>query len=85
MPYNIQIEKRALKRFNSIPHPFQKRIKSGISNLSTEPRPNGVKKLQGEQSIYRLRFGAYRVIYHIDEKIKKVKILKVGDRKDIYK
>ncbi len=85
MPYKIQIEKHALKKLGLIPKHFKTQIKSKISLLSENPRPSGIKKLYNNNSIYRIRQGNYRIIYFIDDKEKLVKILKVGDRKYIYK
>jgi mRNA interferase RelE/StbE len=50
-----------------------------------EPRPNGVKKLQGEENSYRIRVGDYRVIYDIFDDILLVKIVDVGHRSKVYK
>lgn len=85
MSYKIQIEKRALKQLASLQKPFNKKIKSIISSLIDDPRPKGIKKLHGKKSIYRLRQGRYRIAIFIDDKSKCVKILKVDDRKDVYK
>jgi len=35
--------------------------------------------------IYRIRQGRYRVILYIDDKNKMIQILKIGDRKAVYK
>lgn len=53
--------------------------------MAIEPRPNGVKKLQGEENTYRIRVGDYRVIYDIFDHILLVKIVDVGHRSQVYK
>ncbi|MBT4382182.1 MAG: type II toxin-antitoxin system RelE/ParE family toxin [Candidatus Marinimicrobia bacterium] len=83
--YKIQIEKRALKQLSSLPKQFKSRIKSVISSLAEKPRPSGIKKLHGKMGIYRIRQGRYRVILYIDDKNKMIQILKIGDRKAVYK
>jgi mRNA interferase RelE/StbE len=35
--------------------------------------------------VYRVRVGDYRIIYDIEDKVTTVLVLKVGDRKQIYK
>ncbi len=53
--------------------------------LAREPRPMGVRKLAGADEAYRIRVGQYRIIYQIDDRAIFVLVLKVGNRKDIYK
>ena len=44
---------------------MQKRLQIKIYELAIEPRPNGVKKIQGEENSYRIRDGDYRVVYDL--------------------
>jgi mRNA-degrading endonuclease RelE of RelBE toxin-antitoxin system len=63
------------------------RFKSESSNLRTltaNPRPQGVKKLAGEDNLHRIREGDYRIIYTIRDKELIVLVVKIGDRKEIY-
>ncbi|MBC8345890.1 MAG: type II toxin-antitoxin system RelE/ParE family toxin [Candidatus Marinimicrobia bacterium] len=85
MVFTLRIEKRVVKQLLKIDGVNRKRIKRKISSLSLLPRPHGVKKLSGRDAIYRIRQGNYRVIYCIDDKNQIIKILKVDDRKDVYK
>ena len=51
-----------------------------------DPRPNGVEKLAGgDVSRYRVRVGDYRIVYRIDDQVLTVLVLKVGDRKEVYR
>ncbi len=54
-----------------------------ISNLASNPRPDGYKKLMGRPG-YRIRIGDYRVIYKIEDKILIVFVIDIGHRKNIY-
>lgn len=45
----------------------------------------GVEKLKGGDDFYRIRTGKYRVIYQIGDKILRVLVVTVGDRKDVYR
>ncbi|MEH2388914.1 MAG: type II toxin-antitoxin system RelE/ParE family toxin [Nostoc sp.] len=53
--------------------------------LAIEPRPIGVKKLAGEESLYRIRVGGYRVIYQIFDNILLVNVIKVKHRREVYR
>jgi len=44
-----------------------------------------VKKLEGEEDLYRLRAGVFRVVYQVRDRILLVLVLRVGHRKDIYR
>jgi mRNA interferase RelE/StbE len=53
--------------------------------LADQPRPAGVKKLQGLEDTYRIRVGNFRVLYQIFDVKLVVLVIDVGDRKDIYR
>ena len=44
-------------------------IAGKIAALAHDPRPHGVKKMQGMGNLYRIRVGDYRVIYQIRDKV----------------
>ena len=84
MSYQVIFSKGAAKQFKKLPQDIQERIQIKIDNLAIEPRPNGVKKLAGEESLYRIRVGNYRVVYQILDDILLVTILKVKHRSSVY-
>lgn len=85
MNYNIELGRLALKSMTKIPRRELLRIQDKIDALSAEPRPADVKKIRGDENLYRIRSGNYRVLYRIfDEKIL-VLIVDVDHRKDVYK
>ena len=61
------------------------KIRETILNLVDNPRPFGVKKLEGFDDFYRIKKGNHRIIYTIEDDILTVEVLKVGNRKDVYK
>ena len=82
--YKITFKKSVAKDLRNIPKRDVKRILKRIDALAEDPRSSGCIKLSGLDR-YRIRLGLYRVIYEIDDSIILVLILKVGNRKDIYK
>ncbi len=82
--YNIQIKKSAAKELSKLPKNDLKRIVKNIQDLSTDPRPDGCKKLSKDEK-YRIRIGNYRVLYSIEDDILVIYVVKVGHRKDLYK
>ncbi|OGQ22006.1 MAG: hypothetical protein A3I05_01390 [Deltaproteobacteria bacterium RIFCSPLOWO2_02_FULL_44_10] len=83
--YNIELTYSAEKAlFQLSKEPIQK-IMAAIQSLTENPYPVGCRKLSGEDGIYRIRVGTYRIIYSIHKKEILIKILKVGHRKEIYR
>lgn len=84
MAHQVLISKKATKGLQSVPAAEREAVETKIRALADDPRPTGCKKLKGSSDTYRIRQGDYRVIYSVEDKIKIVKVEKVGHRKDIY-
>lgn len=85
MTYQVLIPKPVQKQLNKIPKPDRQRILAAIRQLEEDPRPDGVKKLKGYDSAYRIRVGTYRVIYEVRDQELVVLLLSAMHRKDIYR
>ena len=83
--YELRITTSAQKELDRLPNTQRSRVETAILNLADNPRPRGCKKLQGIENTYRIRMGNYRVIYRIDDNQLVVLIVRVGDRKDVYR
>jgi mRNA interferase RelE/StbE len=64
---------------------MQARLVEAADALASNPRPHGVKKLQGDENLWRIRVGAYRIVYEIHDDRLVVLVIRIGDRKDIYR
>lgn len=82
--YKVLIKPSAVKELEAIPKKDRQRITIKIQTLADNPRPSGCQKLSGQER-YRLRQGNYRIVYEIQDKELIVFVVKIGDRKDIYK
>ena len=82
--YSVRITRSATKELEIIPGKDRKRIVRRIEGLSTEPRPPGCEKLSGEEK-YRLRQGDFRILYEIADQELVVTVVKVGNRRDVYR
>jgi mRNA interferase RelE/StbE len=85
MTYQIEFVKKAAKQFRVLPTQEQERLQPKIEDLAIEPRPNGVVKLAGEEDLYRIRVGDYRIIYSIQDDQLLILVVKIGHRKEIYR
>ena len=71
--------------FLKLPAAIQERLRPKINALIANPRPACVKKMAGDDDLYRIRVGEYRVIYTIKDRDLVVLIVAVGARGGIYK
>jgi mRNA interferase RelE/StbE len=85
MSYIIQFKNSALKELRKLPKEFSKQVAKDIDDLAKNPRPHGHKKLKGNEHLYRIRSGNYRVIYQIQDKVLIVLVVRIGDRKEVYR
>ena len=85
--YKLVFLSSALKEFKKLDFTVQKRIKSKLEILCTNPKQleNNIKALKGEYSgKFRLRVNQYRVIFQIKDKKLIITIIRIGHRKEIY-
>jgi mRNA interferase RelE/StbE len=81
--YRIELTRSADKELKSLPAKTVGRISSKIDQLAINPRPEGSKKLKGED-LWRIRIGGYRVVYFIEEVVRVVEIVRIRHRSDVY-
>jgi len=82
--YQVILKRSAEKELDALQANLRERILRRLLALEENPRPSGIKKLQGQES-FRLRVGDYRVLYTIDDKSKQVFIVGVGHRREVYR
>lgn len=85
MAYSILLAPPAERQLKALTEPVQKRIVKRLHTLRKNPRPQGIKKLAGEVDLYRIREGDDRIIYTIRDKALIVLVVKIGNRKDVYR
>lgn len=71
----------------TVPAKIRGQIKRRIERLAENPTPPGSQKLHGildgENPVYRVRQGDYRILYSVREVI--IVILDIDHRKDVYR
>ena len=85
MAYQVLIKGSARKELAALSLPLQKRIDTRIRALSENPRPSGIKKLAGDENLYRLRVSDYRIIYQIQDKALLVLVIKISLHREVYR
>lgn len=83
--YSLRIKKSAIKELEAIPTKAdRRRIVRRIESLANDPRPAGAQKLSGHDR-YRIRQGRYRILYSISDRELIVHVIRIADRKDVYR
>lgn len=82
--YELAFKKSVAKDLRAIPKEDVKRILQRIRSLADDPRPAGCEKLSGHER-YRVRQGAYRIIYGIEDRQLLVLVVKIGHRREVYR
>jgi mRNA interferase RelE/StbE len=85
--YRLVFLDKALDELKKVDRARQKIIRAKLLILARNPAAlkNNIKRLGGpDEALYRLRIGAYRVIFRKDDDRLVILIVRVGHRKDIY-
>ena len=82
--YRVEIKRSAGKELERLPRGDRLRVINRIRSLADAPRPQGAKKLSGEEK-YRIRQGNYRILYEIHEDIITVVVVRIAHRREVYR
>ena len=82
--YRLVFRQSVAKDLRVIPKQDVGRILKRIESLVENPRAVGCEKLSGYDR-YRIRQGQYRIIYEILDAELIITVVKVGNRRDVYK
>ncbi len=83
--YRIEFSRRADRQLRSLRRPLQTRVAAAIETLASNPRGAGAKPLAGLQDLWRIRVGAYRIVYAIEDDVLVVLVVKIGHRREVYR
>ena len=85
MNYAVLLTTRAARELAAFPKEVVARMDPRLTDLGTDPRPPGCKKLRlGEGDGWRIRVGDYCVLYRIDDSSRRVLVYRIGHRRDVY-
>ena len=62
-----------------------RRLDRAILGLAATPRPHGSAKIHGEERQYRIRAGAYRIVYEVYDEALVVVVVRIGHRREVYR
>ena len=82
--YELRFKASVAKDLRDIPKADVRRILARVETLRDDPRPPGCEKLSALER-YRLRQGNYRILYTVADAGVVVEIIKVGNRREVYR
>ncbi|MFF8913794.1 type II toxin-antitoxin system RelE/ParE family toxin [Streptomyces sp. NPDC015032] len=87
MKYAFRFTAAAQRQLRAIDRPAAMRILAALTALGDDPyrEDADIKKLTGPSGLYRLRVGSYRVAYQVEDGELIILVVKIGDRRDIYR
>lgn len=85
MAYTVEFKTAAARDLSALPKNIQERIAVKINVLASDPRPYGVKKLEGEEGLFRIRVGNYRIIYAVNDEARAVLVVRIRHRHGVYR
>ena len=83
--YTVIIHKKAHNAFKSLLPSHQNKVREIIKSLSINPYTYPYVKIKGEDHLYRIRVGDYRILFEVHNLMKQVVIFKIETRTKVYR
>jgi mRNA interferase RelE/StbE len=83
--YSVVLARSARKELEHLGEPLLSRVLRRIETLALTPRPDGCRKLQGANNLWRIRIGDHRVLYSVDDAKQVVDVIAIRHRSDAYR
>jgi mRNA interferase RelE/StbE len=84
-PYQVEARHSVVKELRQFPQADQRRLLDRMEGLGMDPRPPGCEKLTEIRDAFRVRVGAYRIVYRVDDAARVVEVIRVGRRASVYR
>jgi len=83
--YRVSLTASAEKEPQALSSGVIARIVARLELSVAAPRPHGCKELKGGDKEWRIRVGAYRIVYVIDDHARTVDVTRIAHRRDVYR
>ena len=74
-----------MRELRKLPKLVIARLVEQIEGLQRNPYPQGVTKMTAMENTWRIRDGDYRVIYKVAGNALTVEVIRIGNRRDVYR
>jgi mRNA interferase RelE/StbE len=83
--YTVVFARSARKELQALDRTVAGRILKRIEALTHDPRPSGCRKLEGTDTLWRIRVGNWRVVYAVDDVRLQVEVSLIRHRREVYR
>jgi len=84
--WDVEIVSTARKELLRLREPNQNPIRLAIRSLADDPFPPDSIAMRGKGTgLFRLRVGSYRVVYRVQAERRRVLVVRVGHRSEVYR
>jgi len=81
----VIFEAKAEKQLHKLDPQNQRRILLAAQLLADNPTPSKALQLVGQNNLWRVRVGDFRIVYALQNQDLIVLVVQVGHRRDVYK
>lgn len=85
MKYRVELAPLARKQLAALDRPIRARVVDKLETLADNPRPSGCKQLKGDDNLWRVRVGDYRVVFAIYDDVLLVLVARIAHRREVYR
>ena len=82
--YDVVFTRKAADFIVEIPKAQRENLRTVIADMKSNPFSHPYRKIRGETNLYRIRLGAYRMLYEVNESQKRIVVLKLDRRSKVY-
>ena len=84
--YRVELHREAIEALAALPGKIRRQVARKIEALGAEPTPPGSMALKGRHAgLHRVRSGDYRILYQVEKRRLVVLVVKIGNRRDVYR
>lgn len=84
MAWTIEFKASVEKDLRKLPRESQDRILEFLSEKAAKDPKSGAVRLQGV-GLWRYRVGVYRLLCDLDQDARKILVLRIGHRREVYR
>jgi len=81
----VRLVPAARRQLRSLDPQVRRQLEPTLRSLADDPRPAGVKALQGRRGYLRVRVGDYRIVYQVQDDVLLVLVVQLGHRREVYR
>ena len=83
--YEVRLARRAQRSLANLERREQQRIRAALDLLADNPRPPNCVAMKGEDSVFRVRIGDFRIVYEVLDSVLLVHVVRIGHRREVYR